>query len=395
VTVSADGTRVAWAFPSGSKGQSEIHRSAGTADSDETTTVRGQLRDLLFLQDGRLLALLHRPAKKWEGDTHLVSWAPGTQKVESVMRLPPSSSDLDHWPARNGIVIACRNEIRTLLEPDLRSGPVFMVPGTNLALTTLGSSSFVWVGQDAGLFLVDLDAPSGREPMTVLAQQPVPAPVAELADFPDGSTTLVRLADGRLYRAALDPPGFEAGGSARHIVRLAKSTGGPPIASAERRPAPAPAVVAVAALPEEPDVPAPKPVPEPEVAPETPVGTAVEQPKTEPPAAPLVEEPAATAEPDPVDETRPAYQLHGRIRGTVALVHEIVLLGPDNILLEAARLRPDEQGRWGIEHLAPGRYRVQVDGGGDRVLVADPRFVIVEVGTEPKEAPEITIRRAF
>jgi hypothetical protein len=76
-------------------------------------------------------------------------------------------------------------------------------------------------------------------------------------------------------------------------------------------------------------------------------------------------------------------------------VREVVLLGPDNILEEAARLRPDEEGRWGIERLAPGRYRVQVDGGGGRVLVADPRLVLVEVGIEPTEAPEIRIVRAF
>jgi len=410
LTVSTDGSRAAWAVPlGGPKGQSAIFRSGGPSTT-ESTTVRGQIKDLLFLEDGRLLGLLFRPAKKWEGDTYLISWAPEAPKSERVMRVPPSSSDLDHWPARQGIVIACRNEIRTLLEPDMRSGPVFMVPGSNLAITTMGSSSLVWVGQEDGIVLVDLSAPSGREPMTALARQPAPAAVVGLADYPDGSTTLVRLTDGRLFRASLDPPGFEAHGSADHIVRLAKSAGGPPIASAPRRPAPEPPETAVAERHVEPDTEAPEPTdPEPvpvvehtrdkptiEPKTETVAVKAPDTPKPEPATQPVAvrtpDKPKVEATPEP---STLRYQLHGKLTGAVGLVREVVLLGPDNILEEAARLQPDEEGRWGIERLAPGRYRVQVDGGGGRVLVADPRLVLVEVGTEPTEAPEIRIVRAF
>ena len=60
----------------------------------------------------------------------------------------------------------------------------------------------------------------------------------------------------------------------------------------------------------------------------------------------------------------------------------VVLRGPDNLLREAARIRPSEDGSWSIDGLEPGRYRIQLDAGGSRVLVTRPAFRTVSIEAE-------------
>ena len=479
LALSPDGNSLAYALPSVSKeGFSEIVRIAhqtGREPATLTLTLPGDVRDLLLLGSGELLGLQYRPAKKRVGETFLFRVGPGAAKAERVMRVPPSSADLDRWPGGDAILLACRNEIRTLIPPDYRSGPLFSVPGHNFAVTSLGNSSFVLVGQAEALQLIDLAAPSGREPMPVLARRTVSAPVAALADYPSGSEVLVRLDDGRLFRAAFDPVGFRSAGNADHIAGLAKAPAGPdlpfaavaavdpprppeptpiPIPAPEttapqkeapvERPAPivppdseAPVVAEPLERPADPPTQAPPPskaaapaivedsknVVEPdtaseerEVAAEPPVGIPVPEPEpgeppidipvpesepAEPPMDTPVPEPEPAEPPAQVEQTAPPAppkhlpQLGGRIGGNVALVRDIVLLGPDNILNEAARVQPDAAGRWGVDGLRPGRYRILLDGGGDRVLVAEPRCLLIELGDQPVEAPEIKVLRAF
>lgn len=366
LSLSPDGRSMAYALASrGKKEASDLVLATVGLDSTRSVSVRGVIRDLLFLEDGRVLVLHHTPAKRWEGDTFLTSWVPGAPKTERLMRVPPSSTDLSHWPGGDAVLLSCRNEIRTLLGLDLTTGPVFMFPGNNLAVSSLGRGSYVWVGQDTGLFLIDLSQPSGRDAMRVLAQQPVPAPVAALVEYPGGTQALVRLSDGRLFRASLDPPGFEAQGSADHIVGPTGAGEGPSLTFAR--------------APVEPEA-----LPEPT------------------PAEPLVEEaePAVVAQPEPIGKpdaprARLTHQLSGTIGGSSDLVRYVVLLGPDNILHEAARVKPEDNGGWAADGLAPGRYVVQLDGGGTRVLVTKPRLVWVEVGDDAIEAPAIEVLRAF
>jgi len=73
----------------------------------------------------------------------------------------------------------------------------------------------------------------------------------------------------------------------------------------------------------------------------------------------------------------------------------VVLLGPDNILREARRVPPAADGSWSTGSLVPGRYRIQLDGGGNRVLVTRPPFLLVVL--EPMGTvvtPEILVRKA-
>jgi len=388
LAISPDGLRMAYARPvDGKKGFSDIVWTEASRQS--TVTIPGTIRDLVFLADNlTVLGLQFRPAKKREGDTFVFSWD-GGPKTRRIMRVPPSSNDLDRWPGGNAILFVCRNEIRTLLPPDLRSGPLFSFPGDNFAVTSLGSSSYVVVGQTEALFLLDLSVPSGRESMPVLSHQPVPARVAALADYPDGDEVLVRLIDGRLFRASFDPPAFEQAGSADRIAGLAKAADGPVL--------PFTAAVEIDE-PETTETTEPEPAPASEVTEEPPpVIVAETTPAAN--AATEAEETTTQAETKPAPEQpqrdATVHQIEGRIVGAVDLVEAVVLLGPDNILREAARVQPRQDGTWVVDGLDPGRYRVQLDGGGDRILVAQPRFLMVDVGDAPTRAPEIEAVRSF
>lgn len=393
LAISPDGSRLVYARPSDSKDgfsavvwiESSEPSGFNAGDGDPTTiTVPGRIRDLLFLEDNlTLLGLQYRSAKKREGDTFLFTWDRGP-KIKRIMRVPPSSNDLDRWPGGNAILLACRHEIRTFLPPDFRSGPLFSFPGDNFAVTSLGSSSYVMVGQAEGLFLLDLSVPSGRESMPVLTRWPVPAAVAALADYPNGNEVLVRLVDGRLFRASFDPPGLAQAGSADSIAGLAKAEEGPVLRfAADAEPAGRETGASV------------RGVPEPSVenrgdSTAEPVEIGVE------PAVVTAPEPAVAVHPPEITQPEsPAHQIEGRIVGALELVEAVVLLGPDNILREAARVQPGQDGMWSVDGLEPGRYRIQLDGGGDRVLVAKPRFLMVDVGETPTRAPEIQAVRSF
>jgi hypothetical protein len=59
-------------------------------------------------------------------------------------------------------------------------------------------------------------------------------------------------------------------------------------------------------------------------------------------------------------------------------VTSVVLFGPDNMLAEASRVTP-RGGIWEVATLSPGRYRVQMDAGGDLALVTRPGFLFIEI----------------
>jgi hypothetical protein len=80
----------------------------------------------------------------------------------------------------------------------------------------------------------------------------------------------------------------------------------------------------------------------------------------------------------------------GRVTGSISgprPPHDlfVVLFGPNNMVREAVRVPVDREGRWEIEGLAPGRYRVQLDAGGSTVLVTDPQFRVLDL--KEGEAP--------
>lgn len=441
LTISPDGRRAAVAVLTDEENRrTTVHLHSLDAAEPASVELAGRIRDLLFSPvDDSVFGLLHRPAKKREGDAYLMQIEPGGKKARRALRLPPSARGLDHWPARSALLIAARNEIRTLTLPDLRSGPLYRVTGENLAVVSLGATSRVLVGQKNGMVLIDLDDPPGAVEMPVRESLTTPHPVISLAADAEGHRALARLSDGSVYDVGLSPLRISEAGSSIAIASSGARPAPPPLPEAEpparepvgevaeaapdpepepviaevkEGPAPKPEVATVAPV-------VPKPEPEPvqveqPVEPEPVIAEVKETPEPEAPEPEAEPVPVAEEPTDPdvssrikpgitnVDPTTgatltPTHQLHGTIAGPAAdKVVAVVLLGPDNILREAMRVTPDAKGSWHADGLEAGRYRVQLDGGGDRVLVSRPAFLLIHVVEgETLNAGRIVVQEAL
>jgi hypothetical protein len=385
LAIDAAGERAVGAMPEEGKRERSLIMFYSTVQPESARIeVAAQVRDLLLAPDGSsALALLHKSAKKREGDTFLVRVEPSTGKAKRLLRLPPSAVDLAYFPVRDSLLVACRYEIRTLLLPDMRSGPLYRVGGGNRAIAALGRSSRVLVGQEDRVVLLDLDATHGRDEMPVEGELPLPQPVNTISAAEDGSYALVTLADYSVHRidvatlALIEPPEPEEMPAA--IEEEAPAEPEQPVV-AEIIEEPEPEVMPVAVEEEAP------------AEPERPV--AKEIIKQQPPEP---EEMAAAIEEKAPAEPEPEPQVRGRILGEhVSAVVAVLLLGPNNILNEAARVIPKSDGSWSASGLKPGRYRIQLDGGGRRVLVSEPSFLLLEIKEEGiVEAGDIRLLKAL
>lgn len=313
--------------------------------------VPGRVRDVMFSPDeSEILAIQQRPArKKRAAECFLLRIDLNTLKARRALYLPATARDLAHWPAGGALLIAARDEVRSLLLPDLRSGPLYRLPGENHAVAAVDGSRVI-VGREGQVLLVDLADSPEREGMPVRAAAEVPGTVVQIALSRTGQGGLARLADDRLFRVRLSPLALE------------------PLEP--QRAAPSAPVATV--LPEAASTPAPTPAPAPAAA-------------AVPPVAPRAPSPPGHSAPR-AESGGPV--LAGHVRGAAADGPLwVVAYGPDDILREAGRTVPAADGSWRLEGLGPGRYRVVLDGGGARVLVTEPRFHVVDLGADPPSAP--------
>ena len=438
LAVSDDGRRAVLAAaverPRGGHATSLSILEAGAAAPGVTSTLEGRFGGLIFLGDD-LLAIEHHPAKRREGDTYLVHIDPLTARVRRELRLPTSASDLAYWPSAGSLVVSVRNELRTLLLPSFQSGPLFRLPGANLCVVLVRETEAL-VGQEDALLLVDLATPQTRDGLPVRERLAAPGPVTALAVDATGERALARLADDRVFAVDSWPLAWHAVGRGAIVARprtaAARSTeagvrperrvataplpAAPP-GESPRLPKPEPERTAPALDEPEPESAKGEPEAEPELEPETdaveapppatptPVPTRVQPEPEWPEAQP---EPAPEPEPEPAGEPEPRHesndtveaappappppappartpttapaQLRGRVTGpSAATVVAVVVLGPDNLLREAARAAPGADGRFELSGLAPGRYRVQLDGGR-HVPISRPGFHLIEIG---------------
>jgi len=374
VAVSSDAALAAAAFAHPEKAKSSLVTISGGGEQVRDVEVRGKLRTLRFDPDGRtLFAIAYRPGSK---DDVREAWLLGieveTLKVARSVTLPTTARDLDVWVNGGALLVACRDEVRTVLLPQVRTGPLFWIGGDNRAVASLPGGDYALVGRDSEILLVNLSDPQGRDPLPIRDRAPTAAAVATLAASPDGTAALALLDNGDVLEVSIDPFEVEEGGTARLVAWLGRP----------EPPAPPPVAVAPAAEPAPHVDPAPSPTD----------------------AAPTVEPEAEVSEssgpePEPVaDAAGPARgELEGRLTGeAVSEVVAIVLLGPDNITREATRVEPGADGSWVVVDLAPGRYRVVLDGGGDRVLASVPAFRQTPVVAGIRiEVPEIEVLRAI
>lgn len=390
---------------SGKRPQSRLVLATDPKAAAVEQLLPGRTRDLLFTVDGQtLLVLQHRSVKRTEGNAYLLRLPlDGTARRRPPLRLPPTAHAMVWLDQGRTLLIACHNELRTLGWPDLRSGPLYRVPGSNQALAVLSQTELL-VGRTAEIVRLDLQDPPERHGLPARERLATSYPVVDLipatADEPH---PMARLADGTWHVVELEPLRLHPGASpnAARFVTLAP-------APAERRaPRPKPTVPPSApadAPPRDPAragavTPAEPPVAEASVgaAALADVGSTVVPTRT--PA--IAEAVPLPTEPDPVEAPPVAVHspgtasVEGRVVGPASSqVAAVVLIGPDHGLREAARVTPDASGRFRTAGLAPGRYRLQLDGGRSGVIVAEPPFLLIDLRPDERHlSVEIVARR--
>lgn len=374
----------------------EIQDASGERHSVEFDL---RIRDLHWLPDGRLLAVAFRAARRTQGEAFLLEWEPARVRFKRVMRLPPTARDLTRG-SRAGLLLTARDELRTITLPSLQSGPLYRVLGENRAATAVDGDR-VLVGQSEALLLVDLSDRQSREQLPVREQVAVDSPVEQLSATFDGRAVLAGLLDGSVFSVQFDPLRLDAAGAGWVVAAFAP----PPveeITGATREPDdPLPTIERT--LPD-PVQPAPQ-FADSAVAPDGESLATVAR-STDPVATPDVAKPPVEpppADPPQADGTdgssavvRERSSIQGRLSGpATSAVRAVVAFGPNSLLREASRVTPTEDGAFRFGPLPEGRYRIQLDGGGGRLIVSEPAFQIVDVTDGSNASLEFRILQAL
>ena len=377
LALSADASLAAAAAADPEGKQSSTVRLADSAAVRGEIAVRGVVRALAFDAGGtELLVLADRRTKRSIGETFLARVDTATLKSIREIVLPRDARDLVLMDDAT-LLVASDGELRTFVLPAFTSGPLYRLDGANRAVAPVRGTRRVVVGRDDGLWLVDLGDPQTRDGLPVRERVSTPSQVADVVLAPDGEAAFARLVDGLILRFRVRPlaiVGPEGSASWIGWVPEAGEESPASVASPDPEPPVPPALPPVVAPVLPPAVaPAVPPADPPAVAP-----AAVEapEPAPAPPPPPRIESPSPPIVPQ---DARMEGRITGSARGSVVAV---VVFGPDNILREAARVRPDENGHWFVKGLSAGTYRVLLDAGGGRVLETSPPFRTVVVGAE-------------
>ncbi len=415
LALSPDGTSAAAAMAASGPGRSLLRLVTPERREAETMELPGVARSLLFSPDGRrVYALLEKPRRKGPGEVLLYDIDAETLRSGARILLPDSARALAIFIGDGALLLACQDEIRSFRLPALSSGPLYRIPGENLAIADLGGGDLL-VGQADGLLRVHLRDAQGREGLDPRERVATAEPVVGLAAAPDGGAALVRLAGGSIHRVALAPLRVEETGLRGTAVawlgaapaRRLDEERPPPEATAIEggiaKAAAEPPSGAGAGAREETEtvVATGEPRAQFETAPAAGgelrtrgQGEGAVQEKAAPPAEEALPEGIPRREapaPSPPPEGVAGGAVSGRLSGpAVAGVAAVVLAGPDDLLRTARRVKPSPEGSWSADGLAAGLYRVVLVGEGGRAVVTEPAFqtVRVEAGSRV-ELPEI------
>jgi hypothetical protein len=345
---------VAVEAPSGDDERSVLWFSRGGGEP-RSVKLAGRVVGLAVTSDGALAYAVVRTIDRKGAlrSVELTSVDLNTARATSGLTLPATARGLAIAAGGATLLVASRNEIRTFQLPALSSGPLYRALGDNVGVAPIEGSSEVVVAQPSRIVLADLAGAQGRDGLVLSQETAAPARLTGMLAS-TGDAGIIALADGGTawcVRVDAVPPPPPA-----------------PVSPVEAAPAAAPVA---AAIDEPPDAPPSEPPP-------------TEPPPAEPPPA---EPPPIPAAPGTVS---------GLVTGpALAEVASLVVLGPDNVLHEAARVAPDEQGRFSVPALPSGVYRIVASGKKGRVLLCDPPFITVRVGSNGAvEAPVLKVLRA-
>ena len=319
-------------------------RFARGGEPPRTVPLAGKLVGLVVAGDGgACYAVVRMSGKKGIVRTvELLRIDLRTERVSSFATLPMTTVGLAITSDGATVLVAAKDEIRTFSIPAVASGRLYRVAGENVGVSAIQGTSYAVVAQRFRVGLVDLSAQQGRDGLEFKEEAAAPAPLR-----------------GLLSSAGEGGPVAQGDGGLAWRVHVGD-------------------------LPPE-----PPPPPPPEVVP----------PETPPPPPPPVRvEPTPSAPEETARREIPGEPgtVSGLLTGPAAAeVAAVVFLGPDNILREAARVVPDESGRYNAPPLPAGSYRIVAAGKEGRVLVCNPPYISIRLGSSSAvEAPALSVLRA-
>jgi hypothetical protein len=349
---------VAAEAPSGDDGRSVLWFSRG-GDEARSVKLAGRVLGLAVTADGALAYAVVRAIDRKGAlrSVELTTVDLKSARATSGLTLPATARGLAIGAGGATLLVASRDEIRTFQLPALSSGPLYRALGENVGVAPIAGSSVVVVAQPSRIVLADLAGTQGRDGLALSQETAAPDRLNGMLAS-TGDAGIIALADGgsawcvRVQAVPPPPPPPPP----------------PPEAPVEAAPAAVPAAAAADA-PSDPPPAEAAPIPPPQAI----------------SAAPAV--PAVPAAPGTVS---------GLVTGpALAEVASLVFLGPDNVLHEAARVAPDKQGRFSAPALPVGGYRIVASGKKGRVLICEPPFVMIRVGSSGAvEAPVLKVLRA-
>jgi hypothetical protein len=351
---------VAAEAPSGDDGRSVLWFSRG-GDEARSVKLGGRVLGLAVTADGALAYAVVRAIDRKGAlrSVELTTVDLKSARATSGLTLPATARGLAIGAGGATLLVASRDEIRTFQLPALSSGPLYRALGENVGVAPIAGSSVVVVAQPSRIVLADLAGTQGRDGLALSQETAAPDRLTGMLAS-TGDAGIIALADG---------------GSA-WCVRVQAVPPPPPPPEAPVEAAPAPAAV--------PAVPA--------------AAAAADAPQDPPPAeaAPIPPPPAISAAPAVPAVPAAPGTVSGLVTGpALAEVASLVFLGPDNVLHEAARVAPDKQGRFSAPALPVGGYRIVASGKKGRVLICEPPFVMIRVGSSGAvEAPVLKVLRA-
>jgi hypothetical protein len=357
----APGGSVAVAASEGEDERSVLWLSSG-GDEPRAVKLAGRVMGLALLGDGTQAYAVVRSIDR-KGAVKSVELTRVDVKAAraiSALTLPFTARGLAIGAGGATLLVASRDEIRTFQLPNLSSGPLYRALGENVGVAPIEGSTGVVVAQPSRIVVADLAGAQSRDGLALKEEAAAPA---------------------------------------RLTGMLASTGDAGPIALGERGTAWCVRVDPTLPLPP-PSPPPPPPLPPqeqaaPETAPEAaPVAAPTAAPEATPEPTPDVSPEAAPVTPIPAPE--PPGTVSGLVAGPAsAEVASIVFLGPDNVLHESARVAPDERGRFRTPALPAGMYRIVASGKGGRVLICEPPYITIRVGSDSAvEAPVLKVLRA-
>lgn len=342
----APGASVAVAASAGEDDRSVLWLSSG-GDEPRAVKLAGRVMGLAILGDGTQAYAVVRSVDRKGAvkSVELTRVDLKTARAIPALTLPTTARGLAIGAGGAMLLVASRDEIRTFQLPSLSSGPLYRAIGENVGVAPIEGSTEVVVAQPSRIVLVDLAGAQSRDGLTLRGEAAAPAPLTGM---------------------------------------LASTGDAGPIALGERGTA-----WCVRVEPTFPSSP-PAPPPQEQAAPEA---TPEPAPDVSPEIAPI---PAPPADSDAATNPEPPGTVSGVVAGPASSeVAAIVFLGPDNVLHESARVTPDERGRFRASALPPGAYRIVASGKAGRVLICEPPYIAIRVGSDSAvEAPELKVLRA-